>query len=368
LLRATLRLMRRRAVGLERSLALAGLGLAAIGCILALAASPAAAARLDLTAPFALAWRHALFAAAGSGVLLGLALLQPRGVRRVALGLFLGGVLLLGLVLLIGPEVKGAQRWLRVFGFSLQPSEFVKPGLVVLFAWMLAERERHAGFPGYQAAGAMTALVLSLLLLQPDVGQSALLAATLLGLLFLAGAPLWWAAAIAGAGAAVGGALYLAYPHVQARIAGLFDPGYQVRQALAAFRSGGPFGRGPGEGEAKMLLPDAHADFIYAVAAEEFGLLASLGLPGLYGWIAARGLARAQAQADPFQRLAASGLLLLFSLQAAIHIAVNLIMAPAKGMTLPFVSFGGSAMLGSAITLGLALALLRRPIAGARED
>lgn len=314
-----------------------------------------------MSAPFALAWRHVFSALVAVLALLALSLLTAREVRRFSLGLFLVSLALLVLVLALGPEVKGARRWLSLAGVSVQPSEFIKPTLVVLFGWMLAERGRSESFPGYQAAGVLAAPVLLLLLAQPDVGQTALLTATLIGVLFLSGARVLWALAAGALATAVGGFAYITYPHVRDRIDGLFDPGYQVKRALAAIASGGPFGRGPGEGVAKMTLPDAHADFIFAVAAEEFGLLASLGLTGLYGWIAARGLARAQSAQALFPRLAASGLILLFSLQAAIHIAVNLSLAPAKGMTLPFVSFGGSAMLGSAITLGLALALLRQP-------
>lgn len=342
--------------------------LVAIGFTLGLAASPAAAAKLDLAEPFTLAWRHAGTAVVAVVALLAVSLLSPRGVRRAAVLLYLSSLVLLVIVLLLGPEVKGAQRWLRIFGTSVQPSEFAKPALVVLFAWMLSRRDANPRFPSYPLAAALVAPVLGLLLAQPDVGQSALLAATLIGMLFLAGAPMIWPISAIGGAIAVGILAYFVYPHVRERIAGLFEPGYQVKQALAAIASGGPFGRGPGEGVAKMTLPDAHADFIFAVAAEEFGLLASLGLPGLYGWIAARGLALAQGLEGGFSRLAASGLILLFCLQAAIHIAVNLSLAPAKGMTLPLVSFGGSAMLGSAITFGMALALLRRQSGAEAQD
>ena len=249
-------------------------------------------------------------------------------------------------------------------GFSFQPSEVLKPALVTLVAWMVAEKLKTPSFPGYLASGALFAPAALLLLLQPDIGQTALLAAGVAVVLFLGGAPLIWAPIGAGAAAAAGGLLYWLVPYVRARIDAFLDPaqtGYQVSKALSTISSGGLFGRGPGEGRAKMSLPDAHGDFIYAVAAEEFGLILSVGLLALYAAIAWRGLAAAQAAPDPFRRLAAGGLFAMFAFQAAIHVAVNLDLAPTKGMTLPLVSHGGSSMLGSALTLGVAVALVRRP-------
>lgn len=359
-LREALARAQARAQGIDRGLYGAALGLIACGFVLALASSPVAAARLQLDGAFALAWRHALAGVLAAVLLSMLSMLGPKGVRRVAAGLFLLVMPMLVLVLVAGPEVKGARRWLHFVGYSLQPSEWLKPALVVLVAWMLSEKARSPRFPGYLVSAMLAAPTLVLLLRQPDVGQTALLSVTLLVLLFLSGAPVAWAMAALLALAPLGAVAYAVFPHVRARVDGLFDPGEQVQRAQDAILSGGVLGRGPGEGVAKMRLPDAHADFIYAVAAEEFGILLSIGLPGVYAWIAARGLGAAQAAQDPFPRLAASGLISLFALQAAIHIAVNLNLAPAKGITLPFLSFGGSAMIGSAVTLGLALALLRR--------
>lgn len=330
------------------------------GFVLSLAASPAVTARVDMGDAFHFSWRHAAFALAGLVVFAGAAQLSAKGARRISLLIYMLCIALMFLVLIVGAETKGAQRWLSVGTFSLQPSEFLKPALIVLVAWMLSERMKAPRFPGLTASAALFGLAAILLIAQPDVGQTALLTACFAALLFAAGVSwLWFVLGAAGAGL-VGVALYHTLGHVRARVdMFLADGGYQVTQSLEAIQSGGAFGRGPGEGVYKLRLPDAHADFIYAVSAEEFGLLASVGLIGLYMLIAWRGLSRAARLADPFPQLAATGLIILFTLQAIIHIAVNLALMPAKGMTLPLVSYGGSSMLGSALTLGLALALLR---------
>jgi len=352
--------VQRRISGLDRRLYIAGLGLIACGLVLALAASPAAAARLKLDCPFQLAARHAVAAVLAAALISGLSLLNHKGVRRVAASSFLLVMPMLVLVLLAGTRIKGSRRWLSVFGQSVQPSELLKPALVVLVAWMLAEKVRNPRFPGYLVCAVLAGPALLLLLQQPDVGQTVLLGVSLLVVLFLSGAPVGWIMAAVLAAASVGAALYAIFPHVRDRVDGLFEPGEQVLRAKEAITSGGLLGRGPGEGVAKMRLPDSHADFIYAVGAEEFGILLSIGLPGVFAWIAARGLGAAQSLQDPFPRLAASGLIMLFALQAAVHIAVSLQLAPAKGITLPLLSYGGSGMVGSAVTFGLALALLRR--------
>lgn len=355
-----------RAKGLESSLITAFALLIAIGFVLALAASPVVAARTSVDGAFALALRHAWAVLLAGGVIGALSLLSPRAVRRLCAAIFLIGLPMLVLVLIFGTQIKGAQRWLHLGGQSLQPSELLKPAIIVLAAWMLAEKQAQPRFPGYGALALILGPVLALLLMQPDLGQTALLCLAVMALLFVAGAPMWWAGLALILGGAAARAAYLFYPHARDRFDAFFHPSKegQVATALQTISSGGVFGRGPGEGVMKMSLPDAHADFVYAVAAEEFGLLLSLGLPLLYAWIGWRGLRLAQSAATPFARLAASGLISLFVLQAAIHLAVNLSLVPAKGMTLPLVSYGGSSMLGSAITLGLALALLRKDTEG----
>lgn len=361
----------------DRPLLLIAAALFVLGILFSLSASPAATARIRIEEAFYFAGRQTAYAALGALVVLAAASLEPRQVRRAATVLVAIFLPLCALAGLIAPEVKGAQRWFDFGFFSLQPSEILKPALIVVWAWMLGESMRDARFPGRLIAIVLMALTAAVLLSQPDVGQTALLALSLGALLILSGMSLRWilgGIAVAGASAF---AIYKLVPHARERVDAWLNPSgdaaYQVNRALEAISAGGAFGTGPGEGEIKRLLPDAHADFVFAVAAEEFGLLASLGLIVLFGALAFRGLSRASRLNEPFEQLAAAGLITLLVAQASIHIAVNLSLLPAKGMTLPFISFGGSSMVGSALALGFCLSLLRdRPgaylYAGRRRD
>lgn len=345
--------------------------LIASGLLLALAASPAVAHRIGLE-PFYFVYRQLSFVAPSLILIFAVSLLGPRDVRRFALLLFAGSFTLMAATLFIGPEIKGATRWLQFGGFSVEPSEFVKPALVVLIATVLAERNRNVQFPGTAIAAALYAMVVGILVLQPDFGQTLLLTVVCAALFFLAGLHWYW---MAGFGAvAMAGAIgtYALVPHVASRVDRFVNPqhgdSFQVSTALSAFTQGGLTGVGPGEGTVKFVLPDAHTDFIFAVAGEEFGLAACVFLIALFGVIVVRALSRALAEKDHFIQLAAAGLAVLFGLQAFINIAVNLSLIPAKGMTLPFVSYGGSSMFALALTTGMLLALTRRrpPIAQRR--
>lgn len=336
-----------------------------LGCaiLLALAASPGATARISVDETFYFALRQSAYAAAGVIVVFAAALIEPRAMRRASLIAVAALIPTCALVGLFAPEVKGASRWID-FGFiGFQPSELLKPCLVVVWAWMMSESMRRPDFPGRRVSLAIYAAAVAALLLQPDIGQSGLLFVVLAAMLMLSGVSWTWLAAMPVV--ALGGlfALYHFYAHARERIDSFLNPegdgAYQVSRALEAIGAGGVFGRGPGEGVIKRALPDAHADFVYAVAAEEYGLLASLGLIVLFGALAFRGLSRASRLNDPFEQLAAAGLTILLVAQAGVHIAVNLALAPAKGMTLPFISFGGSSMIGSALAFGFLLALLR---------
>jgi cell division protein FtsW len=347
----------------DRPLLIIAAALFALGVLFSMAASPAATARIRIEEAFYFAGRQAAYAGLGVVVMLAAASLDPRQLRRAATIIAAIFLPLCALAAWIGPEVKGAQRWFDFGFFSLQPSEILKPALVVVWAWMLGESMRQPRFPGRVICIATFALAAAALLAQPDIGQTALLLLCLGPLLILSGMAWRW---IIGGGvlaALSAWAVYKFYPHARERVDAFLNPegdgAYQVNRALDAIAAGGVFGRGPGEGVIKRSLPDAHADFVFAVAAEEFGLIASLGLIALFGALAFRGLSRASRLNEPFEQLAAAGLVTLLVAQAAIHIAVNLSLLPAKGMTLPFISFGGSSMIGSALALGFCLSLLR---------
>lgn len=334
-----------------------------IGMLLSLSAGPPAAAKIGFS-PYHYVYRHIAFVIVAVAVLLGTSLLSVRWARRFSAGVFLAAFLLMAWVLVFGHEAKGAQRWIRLAGFSLQPSEMVKPALVVLTGWLLAQRELFPRGPWAILAFSFYAATLVLLLLQPDVGQSFLLTGAFVITFFISGLPWRWAAGFAAGGLALAGTLYMTLSHVRFRVQSFLSPSqydtYQIEKASEAIAHGGLFGAGPGEGAVKFQLPDAHTDFIYAVLSEEFGLVAALGLLLLYMVIVVRGCLLAARLEDSYPRAAATGLFALFGLQAAINIAVNVSLIPPKGMTLPFISSGGSSLVGTALTLGLALALIRR--------
>lgn len=332
------------------------------GIILSLAASPPVAERIGLDA-FYFVNRHIMYLAPVLVVLVATSFLTPSQVRRVALVVFVIGMALLAATLVLGAEVKGARRWIVIAGVNIQPSEFVKPAFVILIAWLFAESVRRPEMPANTLALGLLASVTVLLVLQPDFGQTMLVVLVWAALFFLAGMRIIWVAGLAGAGAAGLVGAYLTVPHVAKRIERFLDPSsgdsYQIANALEAFARGGWFGRGPGEGTVKRIIPDSHADFVFAVAAEEFGIVLCLALAGLFAFIVLRALARAFADYDPFTRFATAGLAILFGTQAAINMAVNLHLIPAKGMTLPFISYGGSSMISLAYGMGMLLALTR---------
>ncbi len=334
-----------------------------IGTVLSFAASPSIAVKFDYPI-FHFVYRTLMYSIPAAGVLFFVSLLRPRHIRRLAAVVFVVSLVLIGLTLIIGQEVNGANRWIRIGPVSLQPSEFIKPAFVVLAAWLFAAGNKIPSFPGNALAGLLYVMVSILLVLQPDFGQLLLLSAVWGGMFFMAGIPLIWMAVL-GIGA-TGGALaaYAYVPHVTSRIDRFFNPEvgdtYQVDKAIEAFKEGGFVGLGPGEGRIKNVLPDAHTDFVFAVAGEEYGILACLVLVGIFCFIVARSYLRAMTANDQFMQLAGGGLVALFSLQTLINMGVNLNLLPAKGMTLPFVSYGGSSLFAMALTIGMLLAVTRR--------
>ncbi|HEX9810438.1 MAG TPA: putative peptidoglycan glycosyltransferase FtsW [Alphaproteobacteria bacterium] len=344
--------------------------LIAFGVLLTLAASPPVAERIGLDSYF-FVHRQLAYLVVAVFTILALSLLDPRGVRRVGLLLFVACLILMTLTLAIGPEIKGARRWLAVGRFSLQPSELMKPAFAVAVAWLMSAARINERFPGLLVAVLLYGTTVLLLVAQPDMGQAAVVTAIFFAQFFIAGMPL----SLLGVGflAAAAGAViaYVQVPHFASRIDRFLDPSsgdsYQVLTGLEAFMNGGLFGRGPGEGTVKEVLPDAHSDFIFAVAGEELGLVACLIIVLLFAFVLLRGIARSLEIHNLFVLLAATGLLTHFGAQAVIHMASTLNLMPTKGMTLPFISYGGSSLLGIAITMGMVLALTRRRI-GITED
>ncbi len=337
--------------------------LTAIGALLIYAAGPPAAGRIGLDSLYFVRQQAVLLPIAFA-ILLATSLLSARSVKRVAVILFLLALVATGLTVVIGVEQNGAQRWLYLAGRSFQPSEILKPTLAVFVAWMIAQGRRQIGFPGTPVALVAAALVIGLLVLQPDLGTAGLVVTVFLIQLFVAGISIYWVCSLAGLGITGMVGAYYSFPYVAGRINAFRNPAgadtYQIDRSLEAFSNGGLFGRGPGEGTVKALLPDAHTDFIFAVAGEEFGLIASLVIVALYAFIVLRGMARIHAEGNQFVLLASIGLLAGFGIQAFINMASSLRLIPTKGMTLPFLSYGGSSLLALALGMGMLLALTRK--------
>ncbi len=341
-------------------------GLIVFGGLLTLAASPAVASRIGLDG-FDLARRQLVLLPVAAAVVLATSLASPRQVRRMATIVFLVSLALTALTLLIGAEIKGATRWISIAGVSLQPSEFIKPSFAVVAAWMFAaQRSNERHIHGDAIAVALFVLVVFLLVRQPDLGMTAVVTAMFFAQFFAAGLPIFWVGVIAAISVGALALAYASFAHVAQRIDGFFDPEGadtdQIDRSLEAFRNGGLFGRGPGEGTVKDVLPDAHSDFIFAVVGEELGLLAGLLIVGLFAFIVLRGFARLFQETNLFILYAATGLLVQFGLQALINMSSSLHLIPTKGMTLPFLSYGGSSLLALAFGTGMLLAFTRRRV------
>ena len=347
---------------IDRLLLAALLALMLGGIVLSLAASPPVASRLGLE-PFYFVSRHVLYLIPALAVLLGTSFLPPRHVRRLALIVFAVSVLMVLATLHFGAEVKGARRWIVLLGVNIQPSEFLKPAFVILIAWLFGESAQRPEMPANTMALGLLLVAVTGLVLQPDFGQTMLVALVWSALFFLAGMRIVWVLGLGGVAAVGLATAYMLVPYVARRIERFRDPSsgdtFNIDQALESFQQGGWFGRGPGEGTVKRILPESHTDFVFAVAAEEFGIVLCLVLVAVFAFIVLRTLRHAMRNEDPFARFAAAGLAIMFGLQSAINMAVNLHLMPAKGMTLPFISYGGSSMISIAYGMGMLLALTR---------
>ena len=343
-----------------------------VGLLLGLAASVPLATRNGLE-PFYYVQRQAFFGGVALVVMIGISMMPPDMVRRLGVMGFAVSMLALMLLPVAGTDFgKGAVRWFS-FGFaSVQPSEFLKPGFVIVVAWLIAASQDLNGPPGKILSFVLTVVVVGFLAMQPDFGQSALVLFAWGVVYFVGGAPMLLIAVVGGLVAGGGLLFYESSEHFARRIDGFLspdvDPRTQLGYAANAIQEGGFFGVGVGEGQVKWSLPDAHTDFIIAVAAEEYGLLLVLGILALYCVIVVRSLWRLLPERDPFARLAGAGMACIFGVQAMINMGVAVRLLPAKGMTLPFVSYGGSSVIAAGITLGMLLALTRERPRGQMSD
>lgn len=343
-----------------------------VGLLLGLAASVPLATRNGLE-PFYYVQRQAVFGGIGLVVMLGVSMMPPDMVRRLGVMGFAAAMLALMLLPFLGTDYgKGAVRWFSLGFASFQPSEFLKPGFVIVVAWLIAASQELNGPPGKAISFGLTLVVVGFLAMQPDFGQSALVLFAWGVIYFVGGAPMLLIGVVGGLVATVGLFFYETSEHFARRINGYLapdvDPRTQLGYAANAIQEGGFFGVGVGEGQVKWSLPDAHTDFIIAVAAEEYGLLLVLCILALYGVIVVRSLWRLLPERDPFARLAGSGMACIFGVQAMINMGVAVRLLPAKGMTLPFVSYGGSSVIAAGITLGMLLALTRERPRGQMSD
>jgi cell division protein FtsW len=333
------------------------------GIVLGLAGSPPVAERLGLPT-FYFVTRQAMNLVPSILLMFFVSFLSPRAVRRTALIFFVVSLAFVVVALLYGVEVKGARRWITLLGITVQPSEFLKPSFVILAAWAFSEGGRRVDLPGNFLGFFLLFLTIIPIVMQPDIGQTMLISIVWGALVFLSGLHLFWVLGIGGIGMLGLATAYRFLPHVRDRIDKFQNPSgrdtFQVDNAISSFIEGGWFGKGPGEGTIKRILPDSHTDFVFAVTAEEFGIFACIVLLSLFAIFVLRGLILARRNSDPFCRLAAAGLVILFGIQASINMAVNVHLIPAKGMTLPFISYGGSSLISLGLAMGFLLAVTRR--------
>jgi cell division protein FtsW len=356
----------------DRPLLSAALLLMAVGVLVSMAASPPVATRIGLD-PYHFVRSQLFYLCLAVVVMVAISFFDRLWVRRSALVGFAGALTLMVLALFFGPEIKGAHRWINVGPIGLQPSELAKPCFAVVFAWLLAERVKRHDMPAHFLAYGCAALFLVLLVVQPDFGQAALVITTIGAMLLIYGTPWIIVFGLAGVAASAVAVSYALVPHVASRIDRFLNPDkgdtFQVDTSMQAFHNGGVLGAGPGGGTAKLVLPDAHTDYTFSVIGEEFGLIACLGIMALFLFIIIRVLRRAKLEKDPFAALASAGVMSMFAIQASINMGVNVALLPAKGMTLPFISYGGSSLLGTAMVIGFVLALGRQsPHAATVQD
>lgn len=342
-----------------------------LGILLTFSASPAVATRIGFGS-YHFIIRHLIFAPVAYVIMIVLSMQKLKNIRRFALLGYLAAMFLLILTLFVGEANKGASRWLILCGFSLQPSEFVKPFFIVTAAWLFDGQRQHPEFPGNAVSVFLFIITALLIIQQPDIGMTMVVSTVWFFQFFLCGLPIIWMLVIGVMGIFAATAIYFIFPHFQMRIQQFLASGneisYQVRRSLEAFKSSNFFGRGPGEGIVRSTIPDAHTDFIYAVAAEEYGVFLCLAIIALYATIVIRSIILSRKDNNLFIILSASGLAASFGLQSIINMASTLHLMPTKGMTLPFISYGGSSVFATAIGVGMLLAITRKNVYAEDKD
>lgn len=348
----------------DKSILACLIALIVIGIALVTSASPSVATRIGLEHSHFIS-RHIIMAIPAFLIMMAMSILDHLWIRRVGTIVFAGVVFLMLLVPLVGPDIKGAQRWINIAGFSLQPSEFVKPAFAIVSAWLISHQKKKVEFRGNLYSAIIYALIVFLLMSQPDFGMTAVLTFMFASQILISGLPLRYLFVMGILAVVAAVCVYLTFDHVRVRFDKFLNPHgtadtYQVDKSLEAFANGGLFGAGPGQGTVKNSIPDVHADFIFAVSGEELGLIATLGLIGIYAFVLLRGFGRLMESNDMFVVLAAGGILTMFGLQAFVHMGSSLHVLPTKGMTLPFISYGGSSILAMGFGMGAVLGLTRR--------
>lgn len=348
---------------IDKGLLVLILTIIAFGVVLVTTASPPVAIRIGL-GEYHFVLRHLIVLGPSILIMIALSFLTPKQIWRLSSIIMIGSLFALVYVLVFGSEIKGAQRWIHLPGFSLQPSEFAKPAFLVVAAWFISRQKDKPEFPGAKITAILYGLLASLLILQPDMGMTFVVTSCFMVIIFLAGLPLRIIAALFAVAVLAVVLAYFSLSHVQSRIDRFLDPEsgdtYQIEKSLDAFRNGGLLGTGPGQGEVKLNIPDAHADFIFSVAGEELGLVFVVILISLYALVLVRTFNRIIDSNDLFVILATGGLLSMFGLQALVHMGSALSLLPTKGMTLPFISYGGSSLLSMSLAMGMVLSLTRR--------
>lgn len=347
----------------DRPMVIGVMVLLALGYLMAFAASPAVAQTIGKSIYY-FANKQFVFLTLAAFVFLAVSMLDAIWIRRFAVVLLVGALIGVVATLFIGVTVKGASRWLFIAGVSIQPSELLKPAFVVVSASLFARQRARFHAHDIWLAFALLLSTCLLLAMQPDFGQTILIALVWMCLFFLSGGSMKLIGALASIGLLAGSYVYASYGYFRSRIDRFIDPStgdtYQVDKAMDAIRAGGITGVGPGDGRVKSILPDAHADYVFAVAAEEGGLIIGCFIIITFGFLVWRALWALREETEHWVQLSAAGLICLFGLQAIINLAVNLNLMPSKGMTLPFISYGGSSLLASAITMGMLVGLMRR--------